>query len=961
LESILENQNRKIEELLKVSRVEDKEYEKLLLAELKAGREEQKDWHRNEEESRCYESLRTTDYEFNKNKNPDRIPGTCKWFLRHPRYQTWQAEEASSWLWVTADPGCGKSVLSKFLIDDYKSTRSADIICYFFFKDDSVETKSATHALCGLLHQVFSQNNALLKHAMPEFRRNRDKLSQLFDTLWNIFIAAAADVNAGNIICVLDALDECTESTRLPLIRKLAGFYSNQKTPARLKFIITSRPNTPIGDAFWSFGQDPASVQLMGENEKEMEDISVEIDLVIKEKVRQFNGIRRRRGVVDDAHIAIQEQLDHINNRTYLWISLIFPELEKNAGLAKRNLIHVIETIPSTVDGAYERILAQSSDTDQAKRLLHIVIAAVRPLTLSEMNVALSIRDDSTSLDSLELEPEASFRTRVRELCGLFVVVNDSKIYLIHQTAKDFLVAQKAAVLPTSRINASQGSWKHSLHLVESNLVLAEICISYLLFDALKSRPLSMHPEAESKDVQQKVNQYIELNTFLDYAAKHWAGHFREARVKEEMTLVMSARALCDANSKRFLTWFQVYWTAVTSYSRCPQDFTDLMVASYFGHETVVRLLLREGTDVNEKESHGRTALHEAARKGYEVVVRLLLEHGADVTATDQHRQTALHLAISNSHAAVVRQLLKNRAGVDATDEKGWTPLHEAAELGDEGVAQQLLEGGADVAAIDRLGRTALHEAAENGHEAVVQLLLKRGADVATKAAEKGNEAVSRLLVENGSDVAATTTVSKRTALHLAAAMGHEALVRWLLEKGAPVAATDRHGRMALYFAVESGHEAVAQVLREKATKDDSRKPLLELDPEDSRLTPLHKAASLGQEELAKQLLEDGVDIAAKDDDDGETALHMAASKGHRAIVRLLLRYGADISTTNRRERTALHAAAVNGHEPVLRELLENGADATAVDKRGWMALRLAASNGHEAAVRLLTPLTPDY
>jgi hypothetical protein len=191
----------------------------------------------------------------------------------------------------------------------------------------------------------------------------------------------------------------------------------------------------------------------MGENERGIKAISTEIGLVIKEKIRQFNGIRRRRGVADDARTAIQEQLDRINNRTYLWVSLIFPELEKNEGLAKHNLMNIIDTIPSTADEAYERILVRSSDPALAKRLLHIVVAAVRPLTLAEMSVALSIREDSKSLDSLGLEPEPSFRTRVRELCGLFVVINDSKIYLIHQTAKDFLVADKAAIQLDSCIN----------------------------------------------------------------------------------------------------------------------------------------------------------------------------------------------------------------------------------------------------------------------------------------------------------------------------------------------------------------------------------------------------------------------------------------------------------------------------------------------------------------------------
>jgi ankyrin repeat protein len=194
-----------------------------------------------------------------------------------------------------------------------------------------------------------------------------------------------------------------------------------------------------------------------------------------------------------------------------------------------------------------------------------------------------------------------------------------------------------------------------------------------------KSHPLIRHPEAKPQDVQEKVNKYTELHAFLDYAAKNWAGHFREAEVKEGMALLMSARALCDTQSRQFLTWFQVYWTTVSP-SRCPQGFTDLIVASYFGHKAVVRLLLSEGADVNVKANHGRTELHEAAKKRHEAVARLLLENGADVTATDRHGRTALHLAVSNNCDAVVRQLLKNRADIDAKDEKGWTPLHEAAE-----------------------------------------------------------------------------------------------------------------------------------------------------------------------------------------------------------------------------------------------------------------------------------------
>src|SRR5262249_10455772 len=157
--------------------------------------------------------------------------------------------------------------------------------------------------------------------------------------------------------------------------------------------------------------------------------------------------------------------------------------LDKNARVSKNKLLEVVKTIPRTVFEAYEKILAQGSDVDHEKKrlLLHIVVAAVRPLTLVEMNIALSIKDGDKSLDAADLDPEESFPTIIRELCGLFVSIRDSKIYLIHQTAKEFLVREKALARPIRGIDP-RWKWAHSLEPGESNLALAKICISYLQF-----------------------------------------------------------------------------------------------------------------------------------------------------------------------------------------------------------------------------------------------------------------------------------------------------------------------------------------------------------------------------------------------------------------------------------------------------------------------------------------------
>ena len=54
----------------------------------------------------------------------------------------------------------------------------------------------------------------------------------------------------------------------------------------------------------------------------------------------------------------------------------------------------------------------------------------------------MAIEETHRSYDDLiqELEPEERFRVTLRDLCGLFVVIIDAKIYLLHQTAKEFLV-----------------------------------------------------------------------------------------------------------------------------------------------------------------------------------------------------------------------------------------------------------------------------------------------------------------------------------------------------------------------------------------------------------------------------------------------------------------------------------------------------------------------------------------
>ncbi|KAJ3572376.1 hypothetical protein NPX13_g5069 [Xylaria arbuscula] len=808
----------------------------------------------------CLQLFRLTDsskdvtYEWYKDRVEARLEGTCEWFLKHENFQRW-SEQDSGPLLVSADPGCGKSVLAKHLIDSGLPRSST--ICYFFFKDQDQNT--SRQALCALLHQLLSLKPHLIEHAIKQFKIDGEGLINSTNSLWTILRNAVQDPEAGPIIIVLDALDECAEIELKDLVRNIERqFHGDQSSTGKLRYLLTSRPYEQILSNFRHLLNKFPYIRIPGEEESET--ISQEVNKVIKYRVE---NLAKGKNLSDPVKHHLEEMLLKIPHRTYLWVYLVFDYLEKEDFKKTPNGVDAtIATLPRSVYEAYEKILSKSKgDSAIVRKALSIIIAAVRPLTVAEMNVALNVDDVSTSLSDIDLEEEEDFKLRLRALCGLFVSIHDGKVYFLHHTVREFLM-----IAPSATALSLEGHWQNSISSPDAHQVLAKTCMILLDLDL------------DEILLEEYLNtaRYYTIHAFFTYSATNWNTHFLETDSSLDISMISLAFKLCDPDEENCEWWFQEYWNS-ESLGFPPSPLTSLIVSSFCGNHIITRMLLERDTAELEiaDTQHGRTPLLWTVLLDHDAVVRVLLEYGANTEAEDESTgYTSLFYACLHGLEKIFMLLLeKESVNIDfAVPSHGQTGLCCAAARGHAGIVSLLLNRGADIDHQDKLGQTALMHAVQRGHTEIVQLLIERGANLEFEknqgkmtltalslAARRGQTAVAELLLDAGANLEHECSYSSRTPLSLAA-----------------------EGR----YSIE-GFSGTVKMLLERGVDMESRDA-------DFDHTPLLWAAESGHINTVRHLLDYGANIGFQSSITGETALSLATEFNRKETVQLLLERGAE-------------------------------------------------------------------
>ena len=334
------------------------------------------------------------------------------------------------------------------------------------------------------------------------------------------------------------------------------------------------------------------------------------------------------------------------------------------------------------------------------------------------------------------------------------------------------------------------------------------------------------------------------------------------------------------------------------------------------------RRLLRLGADVNAKDDTQQSAYLIATSEGYLRLLRLTLRHGARIDDKDSWNGTGLIRAAERGHALVVGELI--RAGIDRNhvNRIGYQALHEAVWLGEDTrpYATTVRVLGAGGSQLQRVSPSA-------------------GLTPLEMARERGFTDLERIL---STMTSAERPANPDHALLTAAREGDADAVAVALRAGANLEARDDHDRTALLLAATFDHVAVAEVLVAVGADPDA------LD--DRHDTPWLVTGVTGSVAMLEALLPANPDLTIRNRYGGISPIP-ASERGHVDYVRRVVQTDVNLDHVNNLGWTALLEAVILGdggtaHQEIVRILLDAGADPGIADADGVTALQHADDRG---------------
>ncbi|KAN0134107.1 hypothetical protein V8E53_008112 [Lactarius tabidus] len=707
--------------------------------------------------------------------------GTAVWLFRGQIVVEWKS--TGSLLWIHGKPGSGKSVICSSVIEDIVAVceSGSAIMAYFYFDFRDLSKQTCHDLLRSLVFQLSTDSSPCCDILHRVYKAHKDGTQQPSDdTLKECLKEMLRLLARGQIFIVLDALDECPDSSGLPPPRSEVLQLVKELVDLRLRGLYicaTSRPEVDIRAVLQPLAF--RSVSLHDESGQK-----ADIADYVRNIVNSSPSAAMRRWRADDKELVIETLMERADGM-FRWV---FCQLDALQHCFPPNLRQYLNELPETLDETYERILKgiNKAQKDNAHRLLQCLTVAVRPLRVEELAELLAFDFKASTAGGIPTlkenwrwdDEEEAVLSTCSSLIAIIPRDGSRVVQFSHFSVREYLTSSRLARSAHGDVS------RFHIDLEPAHTIMAQACLGTLL---------QLDEHAGESDANR--------SPLVKYAAQHWVDHAQLDKVSSRIRDGM--HDLFDSSKPYFAAWLRVHdidnkWEGFSPYTRdgagsplyyaafCGlydmaerlimehpdqvnarggDNLFPLPAALYKKHLHVANLLYRHGALVDVQGNDKDTPLHVTSMRGQVDIMRWLLDHGADANARCNYRFTPLTHAAFSRHLEAVQDLLEHNADTNPQCSEGNTPLYWVLANGDsEGkvveIMQRLLEHGADPNIRDDDNSAPLHEASLRGWLAAARLLLSYGAKVDEKdengetpfqmAALRGHDEMTKMLVEHG-------------------------------------------------------------------------------------------------------------------------------------------------------------------------------------------------------------------
>ncbi|KAL7942645.1 hypothetical protein V8C42DRAFT_331538 [Trichoderma barbatum] len=422
----------------------------------------QQRYQRMQEDQQCLRDLRITDPRADRSRIENAKGGLLQesyhWILENPQFQAWRNKDDNRLLWLSGDPGKGKTMLLCGIVQELMQQPAPSLLTFFFCQATIPTINNHIAVLRGLIWLLADQHPSLI----PYIRRSYDTAGKsLFDdgnawyALSEIFTNMLCDKELPPIYIVIDALDECITGRT-----ELLHLIENLSTSSSVKWAVSSR-NWPEIERSLTKGM---SLNL----EVNAALVAKAVDAYISHKASQVSILEEDDELKEEACRQMREKA----NGTFLWVAIVFERLNSESDAyydETSDVLAIIDEMPEDLTDLYTVMLGRISQLKGkgpglCRTILAITTLAYRPLHLNELATLAGFQNKLKELP------------RLKELikdCGSFLTVRENNVYFIHQSAKEYLAydhSSQSAIFPKGAEKSTHDMILNSLDVMGDTL-----------------------------------------------------------------------------------------------------------------------------------------------------------------------------------------------------------------------------------------------------------------------------------------------------------------------------------------------------------------------------------------------------------------------------------------------------------------------------------------------------------